>query len=219
MSRRSLLWGMLVFGLTLLVELPASWLTRWLALPVEGVSGSLWHGQARQAGPVGPLRWDWQPWRLWAQAQFGYQGQAWQVQLQGWPWNWRADLQADGAQPTALSDYRLAGQWRGAIHLLGAGRQCRGAVGRIAADDLALVAPWSLALGQGWLQIDCSDGWRLVGHMALAQQHQAALDADLLARQAQLDVAVQADAALLPLLRSSQWLGPEATRLQRRITW
>lgn len=219
MSRRAALWVVLVFGLTLLLELPASWLARALALPAEGVSGSLWQGEARQVAEVGPLRWRWQPWRLHGQARFGYQGQEWEVQLRGWPWDWHAQLQALGARPGGVSAYRLAGQWKGAIRLQGAGRQCRGAEGRIVVDDLALITPWSLGLGQGWLQVDCSKGWHLAGQLTLAGQHQAALDANLLARQAQLNVELQADAALLPVLRASRWLDTGATRMQRLISW
>ncbi len=219
MSRSGWLWVVLVFSLTLLVQWPANWLVRGLALPAEGVTGTLWQGQAHQLGDVGPLRWHWQPWRLQAAAQFGYQGQQWEVQLRGWPWDWQARLQTLGIQHTAEAGYRLAGQWQGAIHLVGAGRRCQAAQGRIAVDDLALVAPWSLGLGQGWLQVDCSQGWHLTGQLGLAGQHRVALAADLLVGQAKLQVELQADAALLPLLRSSQWLGPQATRLERRITW
>ncbi|HKS12496.1 MAG TPA: hypothetical protein VJS90_05600 [Pseudomonas sp.] len=219
MSRRASLWVALVFGLTVLLELPATWLARALALPAQGVTGSLWQGQARQVAEAGPLRWHWRPWRLHAQAWFGYQGQEWEVQVRGWPWDWHAQLQALGTQRSADSAYRLAGQWKGAIHLQGAGQQCRGAQGRIAVDDLALVAPWSLGLGQGWLQVDCSKGWHLAGQLALTGQHQASLDADLLARQARLKVELQPDAALLPVLRGSQWLDAGATQLQRRISW
>lgn len=219
MNRRARLWVALVFGLTLLLELPASWLARALALPAEGISGSLWQGQARQVGEVGPLHWHWRPWRLHAQARLGYQGQEWEVQLRGWPWDWHAQLQALGRRPSGGSEVRLAGQWRGTIQLRGGGRQCRHAQGRIAVDDLALVSPWSLGLGQGWLQVDCSQGWHLLGQLALAGQHQAALDADLLARQAQLQVQLQADAALLPILRGSRWLDAGETRVQRQVSW
>jgi general secretion pathway protein N len=55
--------------------------------------------------------------------------------------------------------------------------------------------------------------------LTLAGQHQAALDANLLARQAQLNVELQADAALLPVLRASRWLDTGATRMQRLVSW
>lgn len=219
MSRAAVLWVALVFGVTLLLEFPASWLARALALPAEGVTGSLWQGQARQVAEVGPLSWHWQPWRRQAQARVSYQGQAWEVQVRGWPWDWHAHVQALGTQPNLASAYRLAGHWKGTIRLQGAGRQCRGAQGRIAVDDLALTAPWSLGLGQGWLQVECSNGWQLTAQVALAGQHQAALNADLLARQAQLQVELHCDAALLPVLRSSRWLDAGATRVQRHFSW
>lgn len=67
-------WFSLVFSLTVLAGLPA----RWLLAPVaaEGVSGSLWQGQAQRLGQVGPVAWHWQPWRLRAQVELGFQGKA-----------------------------------------------------------------------------------------------------------------------------------------------
>lgn len=63
MSRWGMLWVSGVFSVTLLVELPASWVARGVGLPMHEVSGSLWQGQARQLGPVGPMQWTLQPWR------------------------------------------------------------------------------------------------------------------------------------------------------------
>ena len=42
MNRRGLLWCGLVFTLTLLVELPAAWVTRGVGLSALDVSGSVW---------------------------------------------------------------------------------------------------------------------------------------------------------------------------------
>ncbi|MGE8384594.1 MAG: hypothetical protein ACN6PL_13100, partial [Pseudomonas putida] len=109
MSRKGVAWILLVFGLTVLVELPAAWVARGAGLPVREASGSLWQGQAQQLGPVGPLRWSVQPWRLQATAQLGFQGQAWQLRAEGWPWRWRLEATAMGAQATVATDYRLAG--------------------------------------------------------------------------------------------------------------
>lgn len=219
MSRRGLSWCAAVFMLTLLVELPAAWVAHGLGLPAEGVSGNLWHGQAHQIGPVGPVRWGLLPWRMRADLQLGFQGQAWQLRAQGWPWRWRLEAAALGAQATVRTDYRLAGQWQGGLHLQGSGRQCLSSEGRVSIADLALSEPWSLGLGQGWVEIDCRAGWRLRGQLVQAGQHELKLDADLLRQRAQLAFTVQPAAALTPLLRGAQWLGPEALAGQREMRW
>jgi len=219
MSRRGLLWCAMVFTLTLLVELPAAWVARAVGLPAHDVSGSLWQGQAQQLGPVGPLRWVLQPWRMQANAQLGFQGQAWQLRAAGWPWDWRLEAAALAPQVTVLTDYRLAGQWQGELRLQGAGRQCRSSEGRLSVTDLALSEPWSLGLGQGWLEADCRAGWRLRGQLAQQGQHELRLDADLAGRKAQVMFDLQREAALTPLLRGAQWLGPQALAGQREVRW
>nr|WP_254436655.1 hypothetical protein [Pseudomonas asiatica] len=117
------------------------------------------------------------------------------------------------------TDFRLAGQWQGALRVQGAGRQCRASEGRIAVTDLALSEPWSLGLGQGWLEMDCRSGWHLRGQLAQPGQHLLAVDADLPARRAQVVVELQPEAALTPLLRGVQWLGPQALAGQRDLRW
>ncbi|MBF8721642.1 general secretion pathway protein GspN [Pseudomonas guariconensis] len=219
MTRRGWVWLVGVFCLTVLVELPAGWVLRGLALPVAGVSGSLWRGEARQLGEVGPVRWHWRPWHREIEAGLAFQGQGWRVRLAGWPWQWQAELEALGPQASVASAYRLAGQWQGLVRLQGNGSRCHQAQGRLAVEDLALAAPWSLGLGQGSLEVECDQGWRVLGRLALAGQHSAELKADLLGRQAQVDLHVQQGAAVTPLLRGARWLGPEATRVQRLVKW
>jgi len=219
MSGRCVAWLVLVFALTLLMELPADWLARGLGVPVRDVSGSLWQGQAQQLGPLGPLRWSVQPWRLQANAQLGFQGQAWQLRAEGWPWRWRLEATAMGPQMTAATGYRLAGQWQGTVRVQGAGRQCRTSEGRVTVTDLALSEPWSLGLGQGWLAMDCHSGWHLRGQLVQQGQHQLGVDADLAGRRAQVVFELQPEAALTPLLRGAQWLGPQALAGQRELRW
>ncbi|MCC9005352.1 general secretion pathway protein GspN [Pseudomonas putida] len=219
MSRKGMAWVLLVFGLTLLVELPAAWVARGAGVPLRDASGSLWQGQAQQLGPVGPLRWSVQPWRLQATAQLGFQGQAWQLRAEGWPWRWRLEATAMGAQATMATDYRLAGLWQGAVRMQGAGRQCLGSEGRVTVSDLALSEPWSLGLGQGWLEMDCRSGWRLRGQLAQQGQHELFVGADLPARRAQVVFELQPEAALVPFLRGAQWLGPQALAGQRDLRW
>lgn len=219
MSRKAAAWVLLVFAVTLLVELPASWVARGLGLPMQDARGSLWQGHAQQLGPVGPLRWSVEPWRMQATAQLGFQGQAWQLRAEGWPWRWRLEAAAMRPQATVAADYRLAGQWQGAVHLSGVGRRCLASEGRVTVSDLALSEPWSLGLGQGWLEMDCRNGWRLRGQLAQQEQHQLTVDADLPRRRAQLVFELQPEAALTPLLRGAQWLGPQALAGQRDLRW
>ncbi|MBA1197703.1 type II secretion system protein N [Pseudomonas plecoglossicida] len=214
MRVRVLLWPALVCAVTLLVELPASWL-----LPGRVVSGSLWQGQAEQVGDVGPLRWQWRPWRMQAEVRLAYQGQAWLARLSGWPWRWRVEVEALEAAPSVPVAYRLAGQWQGRVSVTGSWRQCAGTEGRLQVTDLALVSPWSLQLGQGWLAMHCAGDWRLQGALAQQNQHQIDLDADLLARRARVAFEVQPEAALTPLLRGAQWLGPQAAKGERQVRW
>lgn len=219
MSRRAWGWLALVFCLTLAIELPVSWLVGLLGLPAEGVVGSLWHGQAARLGVVGPVQWQWRPWQQHLQVRIGFQGQGWQARLKGWPWRWQAGVQALGPQYSVGQGYRLAGQWQGAVSFSGAGQQCRAAEGSITVADLALSDPFALGLGHGELHLDCRQGWRLMGQLAQQGQHQLNLDADLLQRRAQVAYVLQADAALTPVLRGLQWLGPEQTAGQRRVSW
>lgn len=219
MKARVLLWPLFVFALTLVAEWPARWLAAMAGLPAQGVSGSLWHGEAAQVGDAGALKWQVQPWRLRAQMRLGYQGQDWQLQIAGWPWRWHAQLAALEPTTSVAADYRLAGHWQGRLDIDGAWRRCQHAAGRLQTQSLALVAPWSMALGEGWLQLQCDDDWRVQGALALAGQHRVDLEAFLGARRGRLTFAVQPQAALTPLLRGAQWLGPEASSGERQWRW
>ncbi|NIF29615.1 general secretion pathway protein GspN [Pantoea sp. Tr-811] len=219
MSRGGWLWCALVFAVTLLVQLPAAWVARAVGLPLVDTSGSVWQGQARQLGPVGPLQWSVQPWRLAAETRLGFQGQGWRLNAQGWPWRWRLQAQALGAQAALPTAYRLAGQWQGALQLQGAGSRCTGSDGRITVTDLALSEPWALGLGQGWLALECHEGWRVNGQLEQQGQHVVQVQADLIRRKAQVVFEVQQEAALLPLLRGAQWLGPQALAGRRELGW
>lgn len=101
----------------------------------------------------------------------------------------------------------------------GAGARCSGANGQMSTEDLALVEPWSLGLGRGSLKMDCSSGWHLLGQLNQPGQHQLELDADLSARRAKVHFQLQADAALTPILRALQWLGPTERTGQRKVGW
>ncbi|HDS1735489.1 general secretion pathway protein GspN [Pseudomonas sp. BP8] len=219
MSWRSGLWLALVFAVSVLAQLPARWVGEGLGLSAKGVSGSLWRGQATQWGEVGPVSWQLRPWRLDAEARLGFQGQGWQARVHGWPWRWQGQLEALAAQTRVASGYRLAGQWQGVLRMKGAGWGCSAAEGRIAVEDLALVEPWSLGLGRAAVEMDCRQGWRLLARLEAPGQHQGVIDADLLGRRAQLSLDLHPDAALTPLLRGAQLIGPQASRMQRQVSW
>lgn len=85
--------------------------------------------------------------------------------------------------------------------------------------DLALSEPWSLGLGQGWIELDCHAGWRLRGQVQQQGQHELKLDADMVRRRAQVAFSLEREAALTPLLRGAQWLGPQALAGQREVRW
>jgi general secretion pathway protein N len=219
MSKRAGLWLVMVFCVSVLAQLPASWVVSGLGLPATGGAGSIWQGQATQWGQLGLVRWHLQPWRISGQVQAGFQGQDWQAQVSGWPWAWRAELAALGAQARVPVGYRLVGQWQGAISMQGSGWGCSAAQGQLQAHDLTLVEPWSLGLGRATLQMDCSDGWNLSGTLQADGQHHGRVDADLLRRQAKINLELEPDTGLVPILRGAQLLGMQALQMQRRVSW
>lgn len=215
MSRKGLAWALLVFALTLLAGLPARWLSPLLPWPVEALSGTVWQGQAARVGAVGPLNWRLRPWA--AQVQAAYQGQRWQVEWEGWPWNWQFTAQPLGAAVSVTSVYRLSGDWQGRVQVRGVGRRCVAAEGRIAVNELALVAPWSLALGRGEVRVECGADWRVLVQLELAGQHALALQAGIAG--GTLEGQVETGAAVYPLLVGGQWLQPGSQAMRRTFRW
>lgn len=218
MKRRAA-WCALVFLLTLLSQWPARWIVEPLALPMTGVSGSLWHGQAERLAEIDRPVWHLQPWRLRADISGGWQGQRWNLAMHGWPWAWQVQVQPGERYVGGAGSYRLAGQWQGRIALHGHATQCQRAEGQVSAASLELQAPWQLPLGQASLRLDCSNGVKLLASLQLADQHQAELEADIGGRRAKLEGSVEAGAAIYPVLVSAQWLTPGNTRLARNIRW
>ncbi|MCS5517612.1 hypothetical protein NWF32_30720 [Pseudomonas qingdaonensis] len=120
------------------------------------------------------MSWQVRPWAV--QVQAGYQGQRWGLVLRGWPWDWQASVTPQGPASRVPSAYRL-GEWSGQLALSGRGARCVSGQGALVADQLALVAPWTLALGRGEVRVVCNEGWRLSARLAAAGQHHLALDA------------------------------------------
>ncbi|WP_313327712.1 hypothetical protein [Pseudomonas qingdaonensis] len=201
---------LLVFCLTLLAGLPARWLFKAAPWPAQDVAGSVWQGQAGRIGDVGPLSWQVRPWAV--QVQAGYQGQRWGLVLRGWPWDWQASVMPQGPASRVASAYRLGGEWSGQLALSGRGARCVSGQGALVADQLALVAPWTLALGRGEVRVVCNEGWRLSARLAAAGQHHLALDAGVAG--GTLQGQLEQGAALYPVLVGGQWLqaGEHAVR-------
>lgn len=215
MSRKGLAWMLLVFGLTLLAGLPARWVGKALPWPVEGVSGSVWRGQALRVGSLGPVSWRLRPGA--AQVEAGYQAQRWNVELAGWPWAWQAAVMPSQPTSSVALAYRLSGQWQGQLQLRGVGGRCVAATGQLWVDELALVAPWSLALGRGEVRVECAQGWRMLAQLGLAGQHQLTLEAGVAG--ATLEGRVEPGAAVYPVLVGGQWLGQGSEALRRTFKW
>lgn len=215
MSARGVAWMALVFGLTLLAGLPARWVSKAVPWSVEGVSGSVWRGQAVRVGAVGPVSWRVRPWA--AQVQAGYQAQRWNIELAGWPWAWQATLVPSGPTRSVALGYRLSGEWQGQLQVRGAGRRCHTAAGQVWVDDLALVAPWSLALGRGEVRVECREGLKVLAQLGLAGQHQVTLQAGIAG--ATLEGRVEPGAAVYPVLVGGQWLAQGSEELRRTFRW
>ena len=215
MSRSAVAWMLLVFGLTLLAGLPARWLSSAAPWPVDGVSGSVWQGQAVRVGALGPVSWRLRPWSV--QVQAGFQAQRWRVEVDGWPWAWQATLVPAGPVGHLALPYRLSGEWQGQVQVRGAGGRCVAATGQVWADELALVAPWSLALGRGEVRVECAQGWTLLAQLALAGQHRMTLEAGVAG--ATLAGRIEPGAAVYPVLVGGQWLGQGSEALRRTFRW
>lgn len=217
------LWGAgaLAFALTLLCNLPASWLLRGVDWPPgwqpEQVSGSLWHGRIERLGVVGPLSWQLRPWQRQLQVDADLQQHAWALRVQGWPWDWQARLQPRSAVATARSEYLLDGQWQGALQIDGRGSRCVDSQGELGGQHLAMLAPWSLALGSARITLNCQQGLQLLADIERAGEHR--LQARLAPAQQRLQLSgqLQPDAAITPLLVQAGLLKAGAGQFEKRF--
>lgn len=219
MTRRLWLAGALVFALTLLLNLPATWALRLVDWPdgwqPEQVSGSLWNGRVQRAGALGPLSWQLRPWR--AQVDTGFARQRWTLTASGWPWNWQAQLAPSVATTGVDSRYLIDGHWQGRLQIAGQGGRCVHASGELRGRDIGLLTPWTLALGEARLSLDCHQG--LQGFADVQRIGEYRLEARFEARTGRLQLSGQVlpNAPLTPLLVQAGLLKAGDERFEKAL--
>lgn len=219
MTRRLWIIGAVVFVLTLLLNLPAALIARTIDWPSgwepKIITGSLWTGRAEQIGPFGPLAWKLRPWLGEAHIDGGFQQQAWGLSISGWPWAWRADLLPGAATVTPSAGYALDGQWRGRLQIEGRGARCVSSEGELVGDDMVLLSPWMMVLGNARLNVDCREKILLLAQVARNGQHRFDARIDPFTRQTQITGQVESEAGVRPLLIQAGLLRPGETRFER----
>ncbi|NNA67790.1 general secretion pathway protein GspN [Pseudomonas gessardii] len=215
MSRALILWGVLVFSLTVLLELPAAFVARQLPWPTgwqpSGVAGSLWAGRAARVGALGPVAWKIRPWA--AQINLGFQQRIWELSVHGWPWNWQAQLAPRAVSAWPAPMFVLDGRWEGRLQVDGAGMSCLRAEGQLLGHDLAVLSPWLVNLGDTRIALQCRDGLRLLADVQRPGEHHFKVEAA--SQRLQVDGQVEPGAAVTPLLVQARWLQPAAQRFSK----
>ncbi|MBK3453510.1 MULTISPECIES: general secretion pathway protein GspN [unclassified Pseudomonas] len=210
MSRAVILWGIWVFSLTVLLELPAAFVARQLPWPTgwqpSSVSGSLWTGRAARVGALAPVDWKIRPWA--AQVNLGFQQRIWELSIHGWPWNWQAQMAPRAVSALPAPMFVLDGRWEGRLQVNGAGMSCLRAEGELLGHELALLSPWLVKLGNTRIELQCRGGLRLLANLQLAAEHHFKIQAD--PQRLQVDGQVEPGAAVAPLLVQARWLQPAA---------
>jgi general secretion pathway protein N len=225
MSWRWNLWGALVLSVTLLLQAPAAFYLNRLPWPDDwrptGVSGSVWNGQADRLGVLHSLSWQLQPWTAPMRLTVGFQQQQWQLSVAGWPWAWRAELAPGQASPqrTPATGFSLDGQWQGRLQIQGRGVTCLSAQGQLQAQNLGLLAPWLLPLGNATIDLQCMAGAQMRGTVVQTGEHRLDWSANLTARQLGIKGQLEAEAALTPLLIQAQWMAVGQRGFSRELKW
>lgn len=221
MTRGLWLLGVLAFTLTLLVKLPAAWLMQSVVWPPGWrpgqATGTLWQGQVDQLGPLGPLAWQWQPWQGRLQMALGFERQAWHLELVGWPWRWQAILRPGPSAAGIAREYLFDGQWRGELRLAGQGTHCQQAEGELRGDQVALLAPWTLALGEARLTLVCDKHLQVQAEIQRSGEHHLNARLETGIGRVMLSGQVQAGAALRPPLVQAGWLKKEAQTFEAQL--
>ncbi|NMX66956.1 type II secretion system protein N [Pseudomonas sp. WS 5111] len=210
MSRAVILWAIVVFSLTVLLELPAAFVARQLPWPTgwqpSGVVGSLWTGRAARVGALAPVDWNIRPWA--AQVNLRFAQRIWELSIHGWPWNWQAQLAPRAVSALPPPMFVLDGRWDGRLQVNGAGAGCRNTDGELLGHDLALLSPWLVKLGNTRIELQCRDGLRLLADLQLAAEHHFKIQVD--SQRVQVDGQIEPGAAVTPLLVQARWLQPAA---------
>lgn len=221
MSRSLWCAGWLVFALTLLLNVPASWVLRavdWSpGWQPEQVSGSLWQGRIERLGVFGPLSWQLRPLHRQLQLDAGLQQQAWALRVDGWPWHWQARLQPGAAKSSARSEYLLDGQWQGALQLDGRGSRCVDSQGELRGQQLAMLAPWPLTLGSARITLNCQQDLHLLAEIERAGEHRLQARLEPAPQRLQISGQLAPDAALTPLLVQAGLLKAGAVQFEKHF--
>ena len=219
MTRRLWIIGIIVFVLTLLLNLPAALIARMIdwspGWEPKIISGTVWSGRAEQLGPFGPLAWRLRPWLGEAQLDGGFQQQAWGLSVNGWPWAWQADLLPGAAVVTPHAGYALDGHWQGRLRIQGRGSRCVSSEGELAGNDMVLLSPWMMVLGNARVSVDCREKPQLRAQVARDGEHRFDARIDPFARRANIIGQVESEAGVRPLLIQAGLLRPGETNFER----
>lgn len=215
------LWGLgvAVFVLTLLLNIPAAFVARFVPWAPDwqpvAVAGTLWNGRMDRLGGIGPLVWRFQPWLGQGKVSAGFQQRNWELQFSGWPWSWQAQLAPAASQMTPITGYRIDGLWQGRVQINGRGATCLSSEGVLEGRDVALLTPWTVVLGSAQLRLECRDGLRLLADVQREGEHrfEARLESD--ARRIKLNGWVEPDAMVTPLLVQAGMLKAGASQFER----
>lgn len=215
------LWGLgvAVFILTLLLNIPAAFVARFIPWTPDwqpmAVTGTLWSGRMDRLGVVGPLEWRLQPWIGQGIVSAGFQQRSWELQLNGWPWAWQARLAPAALQMTPLTGFVVDGDWQGSVHIKGSGARCRSSEGELRGRDLALITPWTVVLGGAQLRLDCREGLRLLADVQREGEHRFEGWMEPAVGRVKLNGKVEPDAMVTPLLVQAGLLKAGASEFER----
>ena len=225
MRRALTLWGVTVFVWVLLFGSPAAFWLGWLpwsqGWAPQGISGTLWQGQAQRLGQLSALRWSLAPTANGVKAELRgivleYQ---WHLLLNGWPWAWTARLEAPGHRPQAATALRMAGAWQGHLLLRGTGSRCLSSEGSLFAPRLDLLAPWGMPLGAARVSLDCRSRVKLQASLVQPGAHRLSFDGDLQARHGVLSGDFETESELAALVRQFGMMTPVERQFGRPLDW
>lgn len=189
----------------------------------HGLQGSLLAGRVEYFGDpqaqLGPLSWRWRAdWPLRLDGELALGPDNWQLQVEGWPWQWQA-----GLEPRAESPLRplplWQSHWQGRLELQGGWRSCRQGSGALQSDRFLLLSPLEVPLGQVELKVRCEPDWHVLWQAREVDSHH--LDLDLAPRQRQGRLQGRIEAAS-PMRTLADLLGltqPGQAALERDFTW
>lgn len=214
MTRKIWISGAAVFILTLLLNLPAAFIARFVDWPPgwqpQVISGTLWTGRMERLGSVGPIAWTFRPWAGRSQVSAGFQQQDWALSLNGWPWAWQAELIPGAPLVTPTSGYVLDGHWRGRVIAQGRALRCLSSEGEVYGEDMALLLPWTMVVGKARFRLECRDAMQLLAEVQRHGEHRFEARLDPFARRLNLSGRVEPDASVTPLLIQAGLLKPGA---------